>query len=49
MNHGTRHGYANLKCRCGECTKANREYQKEYLRKRVATGKVNNHGKVLAK
>ena len=34
--HGTRGAYAYLGCRCPRCTKANREYHREYDKRRVA-------------
>jgi len=30
--HGIRSTYVNLKCRCVECTRANREYMRPYMR-----------------
>ena len=33
--HGTLSTYTNHKCRCDDCTAANREYQREYKRKRL--------------
>ena len=33
-------------CRCTKCCEANRIYQRDYLRNRVALGLVNHQGKV---
>jgi hypothetical protein len=30
--HGTRYGYVYGRCRCDECRRANREYQRSYMR-----------------
>lgn len=35
--HGTVGGYTNHGCRCDLCRKAQREYQREYTRRRTAT------------
>lgn len=48
MNHG-RGGYTWNHCRCEICVKANRDYQRKYLRARVAAKLVDGHGKVLKK
>jgi len=32
MKHGTRSTYTNYKCRCPACKKANRDYQRPYMR-----------------
>jgi len=42
-----RHGRGRyvLGCRCEICCAANRGYQRDYLRTRVASGIVNHHGK----
>lgn len=34
LEHGDRGMYTKMKCRCPECTKANRDYQREYMRTR---------------
>lgn len=34
LEHGDRGMYTKMKCRCMACTKANRDYQREYMRQR---------------
>lgn len=44
MKHGTRWGYIKG-CDCEACVQANRDYQRDYLRKRRRQGLVDNHGR----
>lgn len=44
--HGTRSKYVQG-CRCDSCARANRNYQREYIRARIAAGITDPHGKRL--
>ena len=40
-----RTAYTHRKCRCDVCVQANRDYQREYLHRRIAARIVDRHGK----
>ena len=43
MNHGTRHAYVNLGCRCADCKAAQNTYMRD-LRKRLRQREPEIHG-----
>lgn len=47
MRHGTRSMYVRERCRCAACVQVNRDYQRDYLRRRRVLGLVDGHGKRL--
>jgi hypothetical protein len=42
MNHGTVHAYRHHRCRCDQCTHANREYKRQW-RERKRGGDTDDH------
>ena len=43
MNHGTRHAYVNLRCRCDQCKAAQADYMRD-LRKALRQREPEIHG-----